>query len=294
MLKSIKMAKTNKILGVLALLGMVFGSTQVFAAYTIDGDLSDWGIGINGVWSQNSTWLSNSGVSFVVEDNKDPQYNVNPMGVHIKGTGHAYSTYYEDMITLFNGVEVIEPYGGEEYDIEALYMDQDTEFLYVAIVTSVPPNDPSNKAQDLALNIDKNMGTGEYGYEYGVKLGSITGGVDQFGIYFNPDWLPGHLAPDVKPTMIDSGTKVGTAQGVYSDSGIMDNGKTNYIIELAIPKSALGNPAAPVSLYDMFIAEYCGNDHIPTASEFPILITGALLLASPAFAYLLAKKKQKN
>jgi hypothetical protein len=290
------MAKTKGILGALALIGLIFGCTQAFAAYTIDGDLSDWGIDLSGDWSQNGTWLPNSGVSFIVEDNRDPQYGVAPMGVHIRGVGHAYTTYKEPKVILKGNGEVIEPYGSppEEYDIEAMYMDQDANNLYVVIITSLPQDGTGSvEPQDLALNIDQDPNTGEYGYEFGVKLGTETS-LQQFGIYNNIHWGVGQLIPANKPTVILSGTKVGDATGAYVDLGKSDNSYPNYVVEMAIPKSTIGNPTKPVSIYDLFTSEYCGNDHIPTASEFPILITGALLLVSPAFAYLLAKKRQKK
>jgi len=258
--------------------------------YVIDGDLSDWGLDLTQDWSVNGTWLPNSGVYFIVEDNKDPRYGVSPVGVHIKGVGSSYSAYEEPKVKLRNGAEVIEPYGGEEYDIEAIYLDQNDSHIFVAIITSLPANGiGALKPHDLALDLDRNPNTGEYGYEYGIKLGTSEGSLYQFGIYKDIDWGAGYLVPLNRPTVILSGVKVGDATGAYVDSGISDNGYTNYIIELAIPKSAVGNPGH-VSIYDLYLSEFCGNDSIPTP-EFPIVISIAVLLASPAFAYLLYKKR---
>lgn len=270
---------------------VISASANNCGKYGIDGDLSDWGLDLNQDWSENSTWLPNSGVYFVVEDNFDPRYGVSPMGVHIRGVGSYYSTYEEPKVQHRDGSWVIEPYGSDYYDIEAMYFDQDDGCIYIAVVTGENPDAEGDaRPGDLALNLDGDSSTGEYGYEYGIKLGTKTG-LEQFGIYSNPDWQEPFYIPMNRPSVLLSGTKVGDASGVYVDSGIYDNGKTNYIIELAIPKDKVGNPGY-VSIYNLHLSEGCGNEHVPGASEFPIAISIALLLASPAFAYLIVKKKR--
>jgi len=257
--------------------------------YVIDGDLSDWGPDLTQDWSVNGTWLPNPGVYFVVEDNRDPRYGVPPMGVHIKGVGSYYTTYEEPKVQKRDGSWIIEPYGSDYYDIEAIYLDQDDDCIYVAVVTGEDPDATGDaRPGDLALNLDGDPNTGEYGYEYGIKLGTQTG-LEQFGIYSNPDWQEPYYIPMNRPGVLLSGNKVGKATGKYVDSGIYDNGYTNYIIELAIPKSAVGNPGH-VSIYNLHLSEGCGNEHIP-AAEFPIVLSMVLLLTSPAFAYLLYKKR---
>ena len=260
--------------------------------YWIDGDLSDWGLDLTQNWSVNSTWLPNSGVYFVVEDNRDPRYGVPPMGVHIKGVGSSYSTYEEPKVQHRDGRWIIEPYGSpnEKYDIEAIYFDQDTECIYVAVVVGLGPDGGGDYAPgDLALDID---GDGEY--EYGVKLGTQTGSRDleQFGIYENITWGTSNYIPENSPTVILSGDKVGEADGAYTSAYVPpDNGYDNYVVELAIPKSSIGNPQTPVSIYDLHLSEGCGNEHIP-AAEFPTALSMVLLLTSPAFAYLIIKRRQ--
>lgn len=258
------------------------------AKYTVDGDLSDWGIDLSQDWSQNGTWLPSSGVSFIIEDNRDPQYS-GITGVHIKGTGSTYVPYNEPMIQHKDGYWTVEPFGGEKYDMEAVYLDEDPSCIYVLLVTSIKPDavGNDNRPGDLAMNLDHDLSTGEYGYEYGVKLGDNY--LTQFDIYSMPDWEESVYFPNVKPTIFKSGTNVGSATGAYVDAGKDDNGYKNYVVEVAIPKNMVGDPE-DVWMNMLHIADQCGNDYIP-APEFvfaaiPVAIIGIVL----AFAHRSAKK----
>ena len=264
-------------------------------AYTIDGDLSDWGLNLSQDWSQESTWLPNSGVQFQVEDNQDPsQTGGSYTGVHIQGVGSSYSSFVEPKIQLQSGHWVLPPFGSpkELFDLEAIYFDQDSTHIYIAVVTSEPQDSPGEDDDpgDLAINADHNSGTGVYGYEYGVKIGTGTG-LNQWDLCYLPDWEEGKYAK-IKPTIFKTANSClsGVVQGSYVDLGVTDHGKTNYIIEMAIPKSDIGGPTY-VSFYDIFLSELCGNDGIPVP-EFAILTGIAILLTSPAFAYLLVKRRK--
>ncbi len=277
---------------VIAVTLFVVSPGGVFAAatcnkYTIDGDLSDWGINLNGDWSLNDTWLPNSGVEFVVEDNRDPRYG-GVTGVHIKGRGSSYTTYYEPKVMHKNGYLAVEPLGGEKWDVEAIYRDYDSNCLYFAVVTSLPPDGKGDLAPgDLALDVDRNKSTGKYGYEYGVKLGSATG-LNQWEIGYLPDWQePTYLignSPAKFNSYLSGGGKVGEATGAYVNLGISDNGYPNYVIEVAIPLSAIGNPAYPTAVRH-HLSEGCGNDSIKIP-EFPtIAIPLVMLFSTVAILY---------
>jgi len=252
--------------------------------YTLDGDLSDWGVDLTGDWSKNETWLPNSGVRFLVEDNKDPRYkdmNGKPIGVHIRGIGTDYTTYFEPLVMTKDGLRP-EPFQGEQYDLEAIYSDYDDTCLYFAIVTSVPPDARGDHAPgDLALDVDGNSSTGEYGYEYGVKLGTATG-LSQWEIGYLPDWKVPSIVLEDMPTTFESylpgGGAVGSAMGVYKDIGIVDNGYTNYVIELAIPLSTINTTHPAAVRYH--IGDACGNDRIKKIPEFATLAVPLLMLFS--------------
>ena len=278
----------------LIILGVMIGSIPVTAQgcgkYVLDGSMDDWGLDLaNNDWSKNSTWLPGSGISFVVEDNNDPRYNTSNPGVHIKGAGSSYTAYEEPMVQHKDGYDVMEPYGSDYFDLEAMYFDQDDDCIYVAIITGEDPDALGDaRPGDLALNLDRDPNTGEYGFEYGVKLGTKTG-LQQFSLYDGIDWDVPYYIPLNNPNLILSGNKVGDVTGAYVDSFISDNGHTNYVIELAIPKSLVG-VTSPASIYDLYLSEGCGNDSIPGASEFPFILSLAMLLVSPAFAYLIIKR----
>ncbi|MCK5308374.1 MAG: hypothetical protein KAJ73_07170, partial [Zetaproteobacteria bacterium] len=141
-------------------------SASMTAAYTIDGDLNDWGVAVNnGEWGKDATWVPNAGVQFRVEDNVDPDSGSNwngigasayATGVHIEGIGPDYAIY--DEARVINGAG---KYGGwafptgstgtaERYDQEAMYVDEDATYLYFAIVLSC---NATTYAGDLGVDI---------------------------------------------------------------------------------------------------------------------------------------------
>jgi len=177
----------NEIIGTLmiTLLVVAMSAGMAAATYTIDGDLTDWGVSVDdggADWSVNDTWLPYDGVQFQVEDNVDPKRDAEPLrwhdsvpayatGVHIIGTGSSYSDYDEERVTGPVHTGWAFPTGGtgptaEAYDQEAMYIDEDADNLYFAIVLSCDANSYSG---DLGLDITSASGDG-YAYEYGVVL----------------------------------------------------------------------------------------------------------------------------
>lgn len=267
-------------------------------AITIDGDLSDWGItldelrdGLNdsSVPGENgnvSAWLPNSGIRFVIEDNVDPKLgyaDAYAEGVHIKGMGSSYSTYYEPLI---DGEP--QPLGREKFDMEAMYLTEDEDFIYIAIVYSGKPADIG----DLALDLDGNKSTGDYGYEFGVRLyypsthpvrNTMVGNSTLYEIYdtSSPGSWKDATHSDASPARLKInalGDPLGYAPGFWRDTKIMDFGRTNYIIELAIPKVFVGMenknlPQQPLPK-NFHLTEYCGNDDI----DIPIPEFGLLAI----------------
>jgi len=183
----------------------------------MDGNASDWGIDIlTGDWSVNETCVPDDGVEFIVED----------------------------IVRHRDGGLVAEPYRGEEYDLEAKYLEEDDEHIYILIMTSLAPDATGDSAPgDLALDLDGNSSTGEYGYEYGVKLGTNTG-LSQWEIGYLPNWTEPYYVPENRPSVfkgyLPDGHGNGTATGAYVDIHVEDNGKPNYGVEMAIHKDKVG------------------------------------------------------
>ncbi|WOF16339.1 hypothetical protein F1737_06225 [Methanoplanus sp. FWC-SCC4] len=290
------MKKRLSIIIVGLLFGLFIFATPSFA-YVIDGDLSDWGLNklkdTSYSWSDEETWLPNSGVSFIVEDNFNPLHTDSSytyFGVHIKGVGSSYSSYNElKKIKLENGIEVSEPYGGEYYDLEARYFDQDDDYIYIAIVTSLEPTAEGDKRPgDLALNIDLDSSTGDLGYEYGVKIHEDP---EQGNIIYNPVWEKlGYLLPVLPDRIVpDSGNKVGIADIAYTNQWLsrQDWGKDNYVIEIAIDKTVIGlSKGDIVSDRSIMYCDNCINEHI-FVPEFPtIAVSLAIIIGFMSVIYM--------
>lgn len=277
------------------------------AAYTIDGDLTDWGVAVDdgADWSLDATWLPNDGVHFQVEDNVDPKRDAEPLrwkdgtaayatGIHIWGTGSSYSDYDEARVTGPIHTDWAFPTGStgkraEAYDQEAIYIDEDADNLYFAIVLSCDANSYSG---DLGLDITSAYADG-YAYEYGVVLhdSASTYMVSDRDIIEVSEWSECNTIVEASPARIVSGTTVGTAKVAYVKNGPdpepFAGYPATYIIEGKIPKSAVGAPAG-VSLGQYHYTVLCGNDEIPIP-EFGLLAIPVVSLIGLVF--LMRRKK---
>ncbi|PXF60755.1 MAG: hypothetical protein C4B59_07985 [Candidatus Methanogaster sp.] len=276
-------------------------SVGMAAAYTIDGDLSDWGVDVDdgADWSLDATWLPNDGVRFQVEDNVDPKRDAEPLrwkngiaayatGVHITGVGSNYLDYDEARVTGPVHTGWAFPTGGtgesaEAYDQEAIYIDEDADNLYFAIVLSCDANSYSG---DLGLDITSASG-GRYIYEYGVVLhdNADTYTASDRDIMNVSEWSECTTIVESSPARIVSGDTVGTATVAYVKNGPdpepFAGYPATYIIEGKIPKSAIGAPAS-VSLGQYHYTVLCGNDEIPIP-EFGLLAIPVLALIGLVF-----------
>lgn len=283
------MKKLTKTIVTLMLIVLGIGSAS---AVTVDGNPAEWGPSgfLTGDWSNNATWVPNSGILFIVEDNYNPSSGKTPVGVHIRGSGSNYIYYNEPMVTHKDGYDVWEPWGGEAYDIEAMYFQQDADNIYILVVTSLAPDGTGEQTPgDLRIDIDKSDFSGDgYRYEMGVKLGTYaySATLDQFGIYDVSEWSEVYdYIPVNMPGVIEAGTKVDDAAGSYvtcgscnSGSGI-DQGQLIYIVELSIPKSALGlESGESVNFGDITLTDRCTNDVINIPEFMTILIPIGIVL----------------
>jgi len=289
-------------------------------AVTIDGNpvewgpsnfmVGDWSLGYNNL-NNNDTWLPNMGIQFVVEDNINPKVITGYQGVHIKGFANNYAFYDEPKVLYKDGISLVnEPYGGEAYDLEAVYFQQDTNNVYFLVVSSLNPDDKGDKAPgDLRLNIDTTTNSGDgFKYELGVKLGtqvdSLDSALTQFGIYKVTEWTqsPGLFIPENKPARIKSGTNIGTATGFYvpcpgCNLGTgADEGHQTYVIELKINKADIGIPVGPntASFTQFSIADNCTNDGITPIPEFPVVALPVAAIIGLVFVLRTWRTKTKE
>jgi hypothetical protein len=255
-----------------------------------DGSISDWGVNLGTAYSGDVSsthysdgWkpIGHDNVDYIIENNE------NGYGTHIKKTGSMSSpqAYVELPITDYSGVSHTQPSGGEDYDIEAMYFDDDNSSIYIAIVTSLPPGGKDGwKLGDIALDITHNDGkTGDAVYEYGIQTlqnGSVTAGT----VIKNPTWddPASSQFPSNGPFNCSGGVSVGSGTLKYSSVTQTESGRsptTNYIVEAKIPKSEIGNPSAG-QLADLHLTIGCGNDEIELSPvqfntnipEFPTVV----------------------
>jgi len=249
--------------------------------YTIDGDLTDWGITPFTDWAPDSPTAECEVHDF---NGLNPIDNPDP---------------YPDS-----------PYGNELFDVEMMCFDDYTGIAYFASVTSMPPGGDSGYIMgDLALDIDADSTTGEYGYEYGIKLI----GPDKGMICYMPDW---HPVTDILINTPGSFTCDGPSSVVqpvkadvsYVNAGITDYpiGCTsgdfcydNYIIEIKAMKSMIGLPEGESG--PVHFTQSCGNDDIHlwitwdyalpefVSAGVPLLI----LVLAPGLSYVFVRKRRK-
>jgi len=314
----------NKKAFALFLTAAVFSGTAL--AYTVDGDLSDWGVDLsNGLSGNVSAWVPKANTTdWKVEDDIDddcvpntwlygncldwdtgiPGYNAK--GVHVQGQGPTYSDY-DEPASVVGGRKYDGRAGGEPYDIEAMYFDDTVGYAYFAIVTSISESGHTDRwgrhtdTGDLALDLDRDDSTGQYGYEYGIK----TSGPQKGLVCYMPKWTLPQASmgfPSNGPSTLNCSVPGAIVKGyanlVYKSSGIPDHSVQNYVIEIKVNKNLIGMPARGY-MSDLHTAITCGNDVIELggysydypAPEFASLAIPALiLLLAPALAYLASRK----
>lgn len=299
-----KYMKLINILPVSFLLLTLLSLPAMADSYNINGDLSDWGVNLQKAYSgandADSGWIPSGhpNVDWIAENNIDSKYklNIDPSypdwtgysatGAHMKGTGSTSSIYEEPKLvhhdgwsdSLGRGGYYLQPSGGEPYDIEALYFDDDAQNMYIAIVTSLSPDGHTDEYSrhtdpgDIALDVDNKGNTGTYGYEYGIK--TDTGLIRRY-----PTWTirtTDFTTSEPYKFNANSGSAVGPGGAdvradlkyvrVTNAPEEVNYGSTkksydNYIIEARIPKSALGNPSVGQTS-NIHVTMGCGNDEI--------------------------------
>lgn len=307
--KKMRQVKLVTMLMLSAILLTMMAVPAMGATYEIK-KLYNWGVTLNNSATKNiggttyetldaSDWLpSSSTADYVVEDNMDSKWSGDSQFKPTEYTGvHIYSkdpSWKEPKIKAYNNNWYIPPSGyyytapsREEYDIEAFYFDSDQTYAYFAIIYSKIATDIG----DLALDLN-NDGTYEYGivlYDHETfKRGDVCSGTIQWS---NPTDFPSE-----GPFRVISASSInkGAAFVDITDSGVPDFGIPNYVIEVKVQRTSLGNP----SFSNMRATTSCGNDGVELENvvwEIPEFTT----IAIPAgmiigLFYLFRRKKQSK
>lgn len=235
-------------------------------AYTIDGNLADWGVTQN---TGAQGWTPNSGIHYTVEDQRDSYLNPG--------------------------------YGGQAYDAEALYATIADNKLYIGLATGHNPNTRQNPsgnsfgAGDFAIDFGK-----DGSYELGINIlhtlsnGAKEGFGVEGGVYAAPNWALGlwtssgqynaGLADPAHPTYLTAGNFLGMADLAYTTAGQSGYGTwandKHYFYEMSVDLSLLSQAGWDGQAFNIHWTENCANDSIivdPPAAHVPEPGTLALL-----------------
>src|SRR3989338_11443746 len=239
----------TKLLLLMVILGVVLICAGSAMAYTVDGNLSDWGVDPSIPGAED--WTPNAGIYYSVEDTTS-EWFLGPSG------------------------------GGQLFDAEAMYLTWDDTNLYIALVTGFP-NSPTGvlengkyySAGDVAIDFGI-----DGSYEYGLEMGShspeyaypnswwaFNGAVG--GVYDGITWkmsedgtFPINMHyTEPNPNLAGMASGFAYLNTYYNADPLYDH----WVMEASIPRSIFGahwNPHLRVMW-----TETCGNDIATAASQ---------------------------
>ncbi len=256
-------------------------------AYSIDGDVSDWGIDLNQAIDSGylDTHLpSHATVDHVTEDNTDINEGwckVNP--------GWSYNN---------------------NYDAEAIYFDNDSVYGYIAIISGVGPNS-TWKAGDIGIDISGDTATlvdqdssasggsaSTTPYEYGISLqdtdsdnipdkGTLKSANSWYNVHYDDPNSYNFTASD--PWAISSGNDINDCLLAYSSTPI--NG--HYVIETSFLLSDLG--LSPGDEFNIHWTMGCGNDFLTLRAKVdPVPEPGTIMLVGAGLLGLALGSRKKK
>jgi len=204
------------------------------SAYTIDADLADWGLTRTG---SVADWTPNVSVKARVVEDQTGSLNT----------------------------RLTPGYGGQAYDVEALYVDYDAHYLNLALVTGQNPltqHSRNNYAPgDFAIDFGRN-GV----YEFGLENTGSNGNPKR-GLYAVSQWGAGLWgAANEGPTSILAGNLLlGMGEVAYTTTGVTNLGvhaaDKHFFYEARIPVALFGTYWG-VDAFNLHWTMSCANDSL--------------------------------
>ena len=242
-----------------AFLSLVFSlfifSPLASATMVVDGSLSDWGVNpgaYDAAHPQNQWIPSTTGVTYISEDQ-------NP------------------------AVDYLTPgYGGQKFDVEAIYFKREGDIAYFAVVAGFPVTGwtvggKDYLAGDLAIDFGSNGS-----YEFGVGDTSHDHNIQQGDLYGNAKWKQPLEYTESGPWRLKSGNDLGAIDFDFDSTAYMANG--HYVYEYGIPIALFGNYWSGVNPdFTIHWTMSCGNDaldlhvpavHTPEPGTYMLLLLG--------------------
>lgn len=133
------------------------------------------------------------------------------------------------------------PHGGEAFDIEAIYFDNDMTNAYISLVTSFPMAPGALYLGEYVTPGDFSIDLGFGAYDVGVDVAGETGRIadTETADWYQPSSL---FMAEEAPTNFTGGVDLGYASIDYYDYGLYERGHKTYVLDITIARSALGNP----------------------------------------------------
>ncbi len=250
---------------------LLFPVSLAQAFYVIDGNVDDWGIDLSQATNQGylDTHLPTGGynIDVLTEDNADVN---SPNNTYV---GPGYTT-------------------GNTYDAEAIYFDNDADYLYIAVITGLPATGTSYPAGDIFIEIGS-IDNPFLSYAPGAQSYAID--VTSSTLYSVSSWdnvqYSQHSSADPWRIARDASGDVTGDNVAVTDLGadFVYSGEQNshYVMEARIPLALLD-----MDLYDsedsvawIHWTMKCGNDelnlkaygnHVPEPATL-FLLGGSLL-----------------